>query len=135
MHPATRLPTDRPDAGFTILEVPIALAIVAVSVVVIGSVMSTNASAVRAPENHVALVLKQFLNDRASLSNDSNAIATALGDAKASVSTRKSKAYRLLVRVRFPNGRRTVSEIVISLRGKKEPYRVLSWQDDVTTHW
>jgi general secretion pathway protein I len=51
-----RLPTDRPDAGFTIIEVLIALVIVAVSIVAIGSVMSANARGVRALESHVALV-------------------------------------------------------------------------------
>ena len=56
MSPARRFPIDRPDAGFTILEVLIALAIVAVAVVAIGSVMSTNARGVRALESHVALM-------------------------------------------------------------------------------
>jgi general secretion pathway protein I len=51
-----RSSTNRSDAGFTILEVLIALAIVAVSIVAIGSVMSTNARGVRALENHVALL-------------------------------------------------------------------------------
>jgi len=56
LSPADRAPPDRPDAGFTILEVLIALAIVAVSIVAIGSVMSTNSHGVTALENHVALV-------------------------------------------------------------------------------
>jgi general secretion pathway protein I len=47
---------DRRDAGFTILEVLIALAIVAVAVLAIGSVMSTNIRGVRTLENHVALI-------------------------------------------------------------------------------
>ena len=51
-----RLPTDRRDAGFTIIEVLVALAIVAVSIVAIGRLMSTNARGVRMLENHVALV-------------------------------------------------------------------------------
>jgi general secretion pathway protein I len=51
-----RLPTDRRDAGFTIIEVLVALAIVAVSIVAIGRLMSTNASGVRKLESHVALV-------------------------------------------------------------------------------
>jgi general secretion pathway protein I len=51
-----RLPIDRRDAGFTVLEVLIALAIVAVSIVAIGAVMSTNARGVRALESHVALI-------------------------------------------------------------------------------
>ena len=51
-----RLPTDLPDAGFTIIEVLVALVVVAVSIVAIGSVMSTNARGVRALESHVALL-------------------------------------------------------------------------------
>jgi general secretion pathway protein I len=49
-------PTDRRDAGFTIIEVLIALAIISVSIVAIGSVMSTNARGVRSLEQHVALM-------------------------------------------------------------------------------
>ena len=56
MSRVRRLPIDRRDAGFTVLEVLIALAIVAVSIVAIGAVMSTNARGVRALESHVALI-------------------------------------------------------------------------------
>ena len=56
MSPAYRLPISQREAGFTILEVLIALAIVAVTIVAIGSVMSTNARGVRTLENHVALI-------------------------------------------------------------------------------
>jgi general secretion pathway protein K len=77
------------------------------------------------------LVLKQFLNDRGSLPNDPTAIATALGGAKGSATIQKSQAYRLRVRVRFPNGREAASDVVISLSGDEDPYRVLSWQNDV----
>jgi general secretion pathway protein I len=56
LSPARHQPTDRPEAGFTILEVLIALAVVAVSIVAIGSVMSTNTRGVRVLENHVALM-------------------------------------------------------------------------------
>lgn len=56
MSPARQQPIDWPEAGFTILEVLIALAVVAVSIVAIGSVMSTNARGVRVLENHVALM-------------------------------------------------------------------------------
>ena len=56
MSPAARAPIDRHDSGFTIIEVLIALAIVAVGVVGIGAVMSTNARGVRTLENHVALM-------------------------------------------------------------------------------
>jgi len=50
------LPIDRPDAGFTLLEVLMALAVIAVSIVAIGSVMSTNVRGVQVLENHVALM-------------------------------------------------------------------------------
>jgi general secretion pathway protein I len=50
------LSIDRRDAGFTIIEVLIALAVVAVSLVAIGSVMSTNLRGVRSLEQHVTLM-------------------------------------------------------------------------------
>jgi general secretion pathway protein I len=49
-------PIDGPQAGFTIIEVLIALAVVAVGIVAIGSVMSTNVRGVRSLEQHVALM-------------------------------------------------------------------------------
>jgi general secretion pathway protein I len=49
-------PTDGRCAGFTIIEVLVALAVVAVSIVAIGSVMSTNARGVRTMEQHVMLM-------------------------------------------------------------------------------
>jgi general secretion pathway protein I len=54
LFPGTPASTDR-DAGFTIIEVLIALAIVAVSIVAIGSLMATNVRGVRSLEQHVAL--------------------------------------------------------------------------------
>jgi general secretion pathway protein K len=80
------------------------------------------------------LTLKQFLQDRATLPNDNEAIAAALGEAKANATAQKSRAYRIQTRIRFLRGRETASEIVIGLRGTEEPYRVLSWQDDVPLH-
>jgi general secretion pathway protein K len=78
------------------------------------------------------LILKQFLDDRAQLENDTAAIAAALGAAKASVVTQKSETYRLLIRIHFPNGRDSASEVVITLAAGEDPYRVLSWQDGVS---
>jgi len=49
------VPIDGREAGFTIIEVLIALAVVAISVVAIGSVMSTNVRGVRLLEQHVTL--------------------------------------------------------------------------------
>jgi general secretion pathway protein I len=53
---ATTPPIDRREAGFTIIEVLIALAVVAVSIIAIGSVMSTNVRGVRVLEHHVTLM-------------------------------------------------------------------------------
>ncbi len=47
---------DDHEAGFTIIEVLIALALVAVSLAAIGSLMATNARGVRSLEAHVALM-------------------------------------------------------------------------------
>src|SRR6516165_8951092 len=78
------------------------------------------------------LVLNQFLNDRGSLPNDPTAIAAALGGAKGAT-TQKSQAYRLKIRIHFPNGWESASEVVISLGAEEEPYHVLSWQTDVAS--
>jgi general secretion pathway protein K len=77
------------------------------------------------------LALKQFLGDRATFANNSDAIAAALGGATGG--TAKSRAYRVQVQLRFPHGRESLSEVVISLRSTDDPYRVLSWQNDVPT--
>ena len=53
--------------------------------------------------------------------------AAAQGNATAA----KSAAYRIETTINFNDGRRTASEVVIVLGDKDEPYRVLSWQDDV----
>jgi general secretion pathway protein K len=45
--------------------------------------------------------------------------------------TAKSLCYRIETTISFGSGRRTSSEVVIALGDKVEPYRVLSWQDDV----
>jgi general secretion pathway protein K len=90
-------------------------------------------------------VLNNFLKQRPSLPRDQKAIAAALGPAKDAASLPDSKIFRVLTTLRFGNGRRTSSEAVISLssssQGKdakdakadKEPYKVLSWQDQVET--
>lgn len=56
MFRTTPPPIDSRDAGFTIIEVLIALAVVAVSIIAIGSVMSTNVRGVRLLEQHVTLM-------------------------------------------------------------------------------
>ena len=76
--------------------------------------------------------LKRFLSERPALPRDMAAIATALGPAQASATIEKSNFFRILTTVKFDNGRQTSSEVVIGLLGGAEdPYRVLSWQDEV----
>ncbi|WP_024516020.1 type II secretion system protein GspK [Bradyrhizobium sp. Tv2a-2] len=77
------------------------------------------------------LKLKQFLGDRGSLVNDTAAMSAALGGPNGGAGVAKSEAYRLRVHLRFPDGRETTSEVVIGLKAKDDPYRMLSWQNDV----
>ena len=65
------------------------------------------------------------------MSRDQSAIATALGPAQANATIPNSKSFRVLTTLKFDNGRRTSSEVVIALGEDKDPFRVLSWQDDV----
>ena len=77
------------------------------------------------------LKLKQFLGDRGSLVDDTAALSTTLGGANGGAAKAKSQAYRISVTLRFPDGRESASEVVIGLKTKDDPYRVLSWQNDV----
>jgi general secretion pathway protein K len=76
-------------------------------------------------------ILNDFLNQRPALSRNQSAIAAALGPAQASATIPNSKSFRILAVLKFDNGRRTSSEVVIALGDDKDPYRVLSWQDDI----
>ena len=69
-------------------------------------------------------------------STPSNApLATAnTSTAPSDPTTVKSTCYRIEATIRFSSGRRAASEVVIALGDKVEPYRVLSWQDDLETH-
>ena len=60
---------DQGRAGFTLIEVLVALAVVSVSIIAIGAVVSRNAASVRKLEQHVTLVTDMRL-----------ALATALAD-------------------------------------------------------
>jgi general secretion pathway protein K len=99
---------------------------------------SSNVDVLVAPPEIIAALpgmtpsaLKDFLSQRPGLTRDSPAIAAALGPAQASATVPISTSFRILTTVQFDNGRRTSSEVVIALDGNQDPYRVLSWQDDV----
>jgi general secretion pathway protein K len=77
--------------------------------------------------------LNDFLNQRAVLPRDKAAIAAALGPAQGNAAVANSKSYRVATALRFKDGRQASSEVVISLGDGKQPYQVLSWQDDVET--
>ena len=50
---------------------------------------------------------------------------------KSNLPKAKSPCYRLEAAITFKSGRRTASEVVIALGDASEPYRVLSWQNDI----
>lgn len=122
----TAPPTDDREAGFTILEVLVALALVAVSLVAIGSLMATNVRGVRSLERHVALtqaartVMTEDIPARAELAPGTSSGQTdnyrwtvdvsPLGDRWLTPGTKTDWAPELVrVRVRSPTG--AVSDI------------------------
>lgn len=79
-------------------------------------------------------LLNGFLKQRPSLPRDQKAVAAALGQIKAAALP-DAKAFRVLTTIHFDNGRRTSTEAVVSLGREKdkEPYNILSWQDQAET--
>jgi general secretion pathway protein K len=72
------------------------------------------------------------LGQRPALSNDTAATTAASpGPAQGNATSEKSASYRIETTINFNDGRRTASEVVIAFGDEAEPYRVLSWQDDV----
>ncbi len=64
--------------------------------------------------------LNDFLKLRSSLPRDKNAIAAALGPAKAAAALPQPRAFRVVTALRFDNGRSTTSEAVIALGEGKD---------------
>jgi general secretion pathway protein K len=97
---------------------------------------STGVDVLTAPPEVIAalpgmtpLILKDFLDTRATLPNDPAAIKAALGAAATRAATvQKSNAYRILIRLRLTDGREAASEVIIALRDAEDPYQVLSRQ-------
>jgi general secretion pathway protein K len=87
---------------------------------------------IAAPEVLAALPDKGADQPKAGLSMDMSAATDA--SAAADATAAKSPCYRIEATVNFSDSRRSASEIVIALGDKVEPYRVLSWQDDVAPH-
>jgi general secretion pathway protein K len=72
-----------------------------------------------------------MLGAQSTPSNDPLGTADTHAPAPNDPTTTKSTCYRIEAAIRFNNGRRAASEVVIALGDKVEPYRVLSWQDDL----
>ena len=75
--------------------------------------------------------VKDPFGDRLAAADGSLASADPSVPPKSEASAAKSPCYRVDTTIRFANGRRTASEVVIVLGDEVEPHRVLSWQDDV----
>jgi general secretion pathway protein K len=86
---------------------------------------------IAAPEVVAALPDKGSDQPKAGLSTDMTTATDAPTPAASDTATAQSPCYRIEATVNFNDGRRAASEVVIALGDKVEPYRVLSWQDDV----
>ncbi|MGJ4884468.1 MULTISPECIES: type II secretion system protein GspK [unclassified Bradyrhizobium] len=76
------------------------------------------------------LILKDFLNARASLSQDADTLAQTLGPVAKEAAKGKSKAYRLRIVVSPAGGLRHAATAVIVPGEGEEPYRLLARQDE-----
>ncbi|MBU6463124.1 MAG: general secretion pathway protein GspK [Bradyrhizobium sp.] len=86
-------------------------------------------ASIAAPE--VIAALPGHDQPKSASANDTPASLDHSAPAAADVTTAKSTCYRVEAAISFRGGNRTASDVVIALGDKKEPYRVLSWQDDV----
>ncbi|MGY3450431.1 general secretion pathway protein K [Bradyrhizobium sp. USDA 4353] len=78
-------------------------------------------------------VLKSFLDQRAGLRREARSLASALGAARVGTTLEVGDAFRVGITIAFDAGRRAAAEAVILLGDGDEPYRVLSWRDDVAS--
>jgi general secretion pathway protein K len=74
--------------------------------------------------------LNTFLDRRESAPVDPDSIPRLLGD-QPGATTDGADAVRVRVRIGFDNGRQAAAEVVILMNADDEPYRVLSWRDDI----
>jgi general secretion pathway protein K len=77
--------------------------------------------------------LAEFLSQRAALPSDPEAVLAAFGGKQAGATVAGSDAYRVRMRITFPDGRRKTPEGVILVLGpgEKQAFRVLAWQDEI----
>ncbi len=78
--------------------------------------------------------LNAFLSQRDSLPPDQAVVVAALGGGnQAGVTVKGGEAYRVRMRITFPDGQRRTPEgvITISGAGAKEAFAVLAWQGEI----
>jgi len=75
--------------------------------------------------------LTSFLDRRDTIPHDPDALALLLGPDQAGATAEASQSVRVRVQIAFDNGHKTTSEVVVLLGTDSEPYRVLSWRDNV----
>ena len=76
--------------------------------------------------------LYAFLAQRRAAPQNTQILLSMLGQAQGSVANEGVRSARVTVRTVFDNGRRLSSEVVIAVfEDASEPYRVLSWHDEL----
>ncbi|MGJ4997070.1 general secretion pathway protein GspK [Bradyrhizobium sp. HKCCYLS3077] len=122
-----------------VLNIPPALVDQAMPFVTVFSGRS-EVDALEAPPEVVAALpgmtqdlLKAFLAQRAALRRDARSVSSVLGPARASATLDVGDAFRVRITIDFDAGRRAAAEAVILLGDGDDPYRILSWRDDVSS--
>lgn len=123
---------------YLVLGLPPVLVERALSFVTVFSGVSQVDAAIAAPEVLAALpgaaspTANGGFGQRSGATGDASATPDASAATKATPTpTQISDAYRVLTTITFGDGRQAVSEAVITRGGDDDPYRVLSWQDDM----
>jgi general secretion pathway protein K len=97
------------------------------------NVLDAASEVIAALPDMTPLRLAEFLKQRASLPPDPELVLGALGEKPKGATVAASAAYRVRMRITFPDGRQRSSEgvILISGPGGKAAFRVLAWQDEI----
>ncbi len=114
-----------------VLGLPPALVERALSFVTVFSGVSQVDATIAAPEVVAALPGAKPSDGTDGFGQGSATPAQGTSVAARTSSAPQSDAYRVLTTIRFDDGRQAASEAVITRGGDDDPYRVLSWQDDV----
>ncbi|HWM46431.1 MAG TPA: type II secretion system protein GspK [Xanthobacteraceae bacterium] len=138
-YPPRRAPFHHLDELWLVQGIPPALVEHALPFVTIYSGMR-QVNVLDAPPEVVAALpdmtpgrLHAFLDQRDRLPADPAFVAGALGDKQVGATTRGSDAYRVRLLTMLPRAQHRIAEVVIMVQGPQynEPYRILSWIDDI----